>query len=142
MSIVYYTRFNNRHQKHYLPSWVQSHRIRRASVSLCRIQIEARRRVERFQIINIPPAASEYIQRLRKHVIVYQARVNGEYSHQEYDVASPEEYVPYFVVGFVLGEPLLVDDEDGGECRHDDAVANVAEHYREQEWECYYCVQC
>ena len=69
-----------------------------------------------------------------KYVVVDEASEDGEYSHQQDDVATTEEGLKD-LTAVVLGELLLVNDKQKGGQEHQEAVPDVSKHDGKQERE-------
>lgn len=119
-----------------MPRWIGTHCIRhiRGIIILwIKLQINISHNGG-FVIINSPTRPKD-IDRFGEEIVVDEACVHGEETHEEYNVTAGKEDVPDFVGAFHGAEFLLEDAECGGEGGHNAGVSSIAEHDAEQEGE-------
>ena len=85
-------------------------------------------------VIDRPLTAKE-IHRLREDIIVDEASVAREETHQEDDVTTAEENVPDLIGGLLGSQFLLSCDHPESKHCHDQTMTQITEHDAEQEWE-------
>jgi hypothetical protein len=126
------------------PDRVQAERVRAAAehAQLAARHIRPRVRIEVEHVGPVElervghgdaPRRAEDVDRLGEDVVVDEARVDAEQGHEEDDVAAAEEDLHDLVALEAELELSLAQDHEQGEEEHDEAVARVAEHHREQE---------
>lgn len=81
------------------------------------------------------PRTAEYVDTLGEDVVVYESGVYRETAHQKNNVSPVEECQPNLVCRLLLNEIALLENHPQSEQCHNQAVAGVAEHHREQERE-------
>ena len=80
-----------------------------------------------------PPGGSEDVDGLGEDVVVDQAGVDGEETHEEDDVPATEEDRPDLLIAPFVLQLFLLDDHPQGEESDDQSVACIAEHHGEEE---------
>ena len=81
------------------------------------------------------PGGAKDVHRLREDIVVDEPGVDGKDAHQEDDITTVEEVVPYLVVRLSCHQLLLFDNHVESKAKHDDAVASISKHDGKEEWE-------